>query len=198
MKLALFVKARAISRATLLCGASFILGAAGCGQNKPAAQTVPGSEAPAAASAPAATGPVDVCAIVTPADVATILGPLPAQPPSKTESVGFGIDQCMYVGPKRSGEGAQTIFSQLSVQAGAGKDAADLLQNDADKRKAGVNLAGVGDSAKRNTDGSFIWAQKGPYYCTAQINNGRPPALTADSAAAQLSGLCMKLFSKLK
>jgi hypothetical protein len=139
-----------------------------------------------------------MCGIVTPGDATALLGPLPLQPPAKTESVGFGIYQCMYVGPKRSGGGAQTVFSHLTVAAGTGKDAADLLQNEAEKRHAVVDFSGLGEGAKRSADGSFVWAKQGALSCTAQISNGLPPALTADSATTQLAGLCRKVFSNGK
>jgi hypothetical protein len=141
---------------------------------------------------------IDVCKIVTSADAATILGALPAQPKSDTEHVGFGIDMCMYVGPALSGQGAQTKFARLTVQAGRGKDASDMLQMDADRRKATLNLPGVGEAAKRNEAGSFVSAAQGGVFCTAEINNGLPKGLTAESAASQLGGLCRKIFSSIK
>ena len=192
-----WVSGRAVSVAFLVCSTGMLVGTTGCGKAPPEPA---GSAAAPASGTPSdsATGPIDVCEVVTPDVVTTILGPLPAQPPSKSESVGFGIYQCLYIGPKRSGEGAQTIFSQLSVSAGSGKDAPFLLQNDADKRHAVVNLSGVGDEAKRSADGSFVWAKQGGLYCTAQISNGLPAPLTADSAATQLAGLCTKVFSKVK
>jgi len=80
-----------------------------------------------AAPAPAnAAGPLDVCAIVTPTEAAAILGPLPMQPPSKTDNAGFGMYTCVYLGPAVSGEGAQKRFTRLTVQAGSGKDVPDL------------------------------------------------------------------------
>src|SRR5690349_19434926 len=90
---------------------------------------------------------IDVCGIVTPAKAKAVLGDLPSQPPSKTDHVGFGVDSCLYVGPKLSGAGAQTIFSRLTVQTGSGKDGPDMLQVDADKRKATLPLSGVGEAA---------------------------------------------------
>ena len=141
---------------------------------------------------------VDVCAIVTPAKAKAVLGDLASQPPSKTDHVGFGVDSCMYIGPKLSGAGAQTIFSRLTVQAGTGKDGPDMLQMDADKRKATVPLSGVGEAAKRNQAGSFVWAKQGGVVCTAEIANGLPKALTADSAATALGGLCRDVLAGVK
>jgi len=141
---------------------------------------------------------IDVCAIVTPAKAKAVLGGLASQPPAKTDHVGFGVDTCMYIGPKLSGVGAQTIFSRLTVQTGTGKDGPDMLQSDADKRKATASLAGVGEAAKRNQAGTFIWAKQGGIACTVEIANGLPKGLTADSTAAALGGLCRDIFASVK
>jgi hypothetical protein len=69
------------------------------------------------------------------------------------------------------------------------------MQVDADKRKATIALSGVGDAAKRNADGSFVWAKQGSVYCTADISNGLRKGLTADAAATQLGGLCKKVLA---
>jgi hypothetical protein len=138
---------------------------------------------------------IDVCGIVTPAKAKAVLGALAPQPPATTDHIGFGIDSCLYIGPALSGAGAQTVFSRLTVQAGAGKDAPDMLQMDADKRKATMPLTGVGDAAKRNQAGTFVWAKQGGVVCTAEIANGLPRGLTADSAAAGLGGLCRDVFA---
>jgi hypothetical protein len=160
----------------------------------------PGGEAQSqpADAARTAAGPIDVCSIVTATDAEAVLGPLPMQPPAKTDNVGFGIRACLYVGPALSGQGAQTVFARLTVQAGSGKDAPDLMQMDADKRKATIDLPGVGDAAKRNAAGSFVWARQGGVLCTAEISNGLPAALTADSAASQLGALCRKVLTAAK
>src|SRR5215831_15174024 len=153
----------------------------------------------AAASAFAQTKPaIDVCGIVTPDKAKAVMGSLASQPPVKTDHVGFGVDSCMYIGPKQSGAGAQTIFSRLTVQTGTGKDGPDMLQMDADKRKATASLAGVGEAAKRNQEGTFVWAKQGAVACTAEIANGLPKALTADSAATALGGLCRDIFASVK
>jgi hypothetical protein len=89
------------------------------------------------AGAAKAAGPIVVCGVVTPKEAAAILGPLPTQPPSKTDNAGFGIYTCMYLGPAVSGQGAQTILTRLTVQAGSGRDVPDLMQADADKRRGG-------------------------------------------------------------
>jgi hypothetical protein len=141
---------------------------------------------------------IDVCGIVTPAKAKAVLGALASQPAAQTDHVGFGIDSCMYVGPAMSGSGGQTVFSRLTVQAGAGKDAPDVLQMDADKRKATIPLPGVGDAAKRNQPGTFVWARQGGLVCTAEIANGLPKGLTADTAAASLAGLCRDVFAGVK
>ncbi len=149
-----------------------------------------------ATAAHAQTKPaLDVCAIVTPAKAKAILGALATQPAAKTDHIGFGIDSCMYIGPLMSGQGAQRVLSRLTVQAGSGKDAPDMLQMDADKRQATVPLAGVGEAAKRNPAGTFVWAKQGGAVCTAEIANGLPKGVTADSAAAQLGGLCRDIFA---
>ena len=109
--------------------------------------------------------------------------------------VGFGITACMYVGPALSGEGAQTTFARLTIQAGRGKDPADMLQDDVDKRHATTALANVGDSATRNAEGSFVWATRGGVTCTAEISNGLPPTVTADAAAQGLGHLCQKVLT---
>ena len=141
---------------------------------------------------------IDVCAIVTPEKAKAVLKDLAPQPPVKTDHVGFGVDGCMYIGPKMSGVGAQTIFSRLTVQTGTGKDGPDMLQADADKRQATASLAGVGEAAKRSQVGTFVWARQGGVACTAEISNGLPRGLTADSAAAALGGLCRDIFATLK
>jgi len=141
---------------------------------------------------------IDVCGVVTPAKANALMGGLPSQPAVKTDHVGFGVDACMYVGPKLSGAGAQTIFSRLTVQTGMGKDGPDMLQMDADKRKATLPLTGVGDAAKRNEAGTFVWAKQGRIACTAEIANGLPKGLTADSAATALGGLCRDVFAAAK
>jgi hypothetical protein len=152
-----------------------------------------------AATAFAQTKPaIDVCAIVTPAKAKAVMGELGPQPPVKTDHVGFGVDNCMYIGPKLSGAGAQTIFSRLTVQTGTGKDGPDMLQADVDKRKATASLAGVGETAKRNQAGTFVWAKQGGVACTAEIANGLPKGLTADSAATALGGLCRDIFASVK
>jgi hypothetical protein len=124
------------------------------------------------AGAAKAAGPIVVCGVVTPKEAAAILGPLPTQPPSKTDNAGFGIYTCMYLGPAVSGQGAQTILTRLTVQAGSGRDVPDLMQADADKRKATIDRRGVGDVAKRSANGAFVWSKKGDVYCTAEISNG--------------------------
>jgi hypothetical protein len=155
--------------------------------------------AAAAGAALAQTKPaIDVCAIVTAAKAKAVLGDLAPQPPVKTDHVGFGVDTCMYIGPKISGVGAQTIFSHLTVQTGTGKDGPDMLQTDADKRKATAPLASVGEAAKRSQTGTFIWAKQGGVACTAEIANGLPKGLTADSAATALGGLCRDIFASVK
>jgi hypothetical protein len=152
-----------------------------------------------AAPAFAQTKPaIDVCGIVTPAKAKAVLGDLGPQPPSKTDHVGFGVDTCMYLGPKMSGAGAQTIFSRLTVQTGTGKDGPDMLQADADKRKATLPLAGIGEAAKRNQAGTFVWTKQGGIACTVEMVNGVPKGLTADSAAAALGGLCRDIFAAAK
>jgi hypothetical protein len=153
----------------------------------------------ATGSAFAQTKPaIDVCAIVTAAKAKAVLGDLTPQPPVKTDHAGFGVDTCMYIGPKVSGVGAQTIFLRLTVQTGTGKDGPDMLQADADKRKATASLAGIGEAAKRNQLGTFVWAKQGGVACTAEIANGLPKGLTADSAAAALGGLCRDIFASVK
>ena len=141
---------------------------------------------------------IDVCGIVTPAKAKGVLGDLPAQPPSKTDHEGFGVDMCMYIGPKLSGAGAQSTFARLTVETGTGKDGPDMLQYYADKNKATVPLAGVGESAKRNQAGTFIWAKQGATVCTAEIANGLPKGLTADAAANALGGLCRDVLTAAK
>lgn len=182
-------------RVIVICLALLI--AAGCSRSAPADQKpATASTGPAASTAtPSASGPIDVCSLATPDDAAKILGRLPSQPPSTTDHAGFGISVCMYIGPALSGAGAQTIFPRLTIQAGRGKDAADILQDDVDKRKATTPLSGVGDSAKRNEAGSFVWATKGGVTCTAEISNGLPPTLTPDTAATGLGGLCQKVLT---
>lgn len=153
----------------------------------------------AAASAIAQAKPaIDVCGIVTPAKAKVVLGDLGAQPPAKTDHVGFGVDSCMYIGPRISGAGAQTTFSRLTVQTGTGKDGPDMLQADVDKRKATVPLAGVGDAAKRNPAGTFVWAMHGGVACTAEIANGLPKGMTGDAAATALEALCRDVFAAAK
>ncbi len=153
--------------------------------------------AAAAASAFAQVKPaIDVCAIVTPARAKAVMGDLGPQPPAKTDHVGFGVDMCMYLGPKVSGAGAQTIFSRLTVQTGTGKDGPDMLEADAAKRKATLPLAGVGDAAKRSQAGTFVWSKQGSVVCTAEIAN--PKGLTADAAAAALGGLCRDVLAAAK
>lgn len=141
---------------------------------------------------------IDVCGIVTAAKAKAVMGDLASQPPAKTDHVGFGVDSCMYIGPKLSGAGAQTTFSRLTVQTGTGKDGPDMLQADADKRKATLPLSGVGEAAKRNQAGTFVWAKQGAVVCTAEIANGLPKVLTADSAATALGGLCRDVFAASK
>jgi hypothetical protein len=154
--------------------------------------------AAAAASAFAQVKPaIDVCAIVTPEKARAVMRGMAAQPPVKTDHVGFGVDSCMYIGPKISGAGAQSVFSRLTVQTGTGKDGPDMLQADADKRKATLPIAGLGDAAKRNQAGTFVWAKQGSVVCTAEIANG-PQALTADAAATALGGLCHDVFVAAK
>ena len=142
-----------------------------------------------------AAGPIDVCAAVTPVEAASVMGPLPSQPPSKTDNAGFGMSTCIYLGPRVSGQGAQTVMLRLTVQAGASKDAADMTQYYADTHKATTALAGVGESAKRSADGAFVWAKQGSVYCTAEIANGLPKGSTVDATAAKLGGLCKKVFA---
>ncbi len=167
--------------------------ACGSGSSQPA-DVSKASTSTAQAPATAAAGPIDVCAIVTAADAAALLGSLAPQPPAKTDHAGFGVDDCLYIGPALSGEGAQTRFARLTIQAGRSRDASDMLQADADRRKATEAMPGVGESAKRNGDGSFVWATKGGVTCTGEISGGLPPALTADSAAKGLGDLCAKVF----
>ncbi len=143
------------------------------------------------------TPAIDVCGVVTPAKAKAVLGALAAQPPVKTDHVGFGVDSCMYIGPKVSGAGAQTIFSRLTVQTGTGKDGPDMLQADVDKRKATLPVPGVGEGAKRNQAGTFIWAKQGGVACTAEISSPSN-TLTADAAATMLGGLCRDVFAAAK
>jgi hypothetical protein len=140
---------------------------------------------------------IDVCAMVTPAKAKAVLGEVASQPPAQTDHVGFGVDSCMYITPI-SGAGAHASFSRLTIQTGTGKDGPDMLQMDADKRKATLPLAGVGEAAKRNQTGTFVWAKQGGLACTAEIANGLPKGLTADSAATALGGLCRDIFANVK
>jgi hypothetical protein len=197
---------RAMLAVCLLGGTGLFFAAAGCGGSNSAGNASPRADVPSitpasgAGSTTAATaaGPIDVCGVVTAIEAAAILGPLPPQPPAKTDNVGFGIYACMYVGPALSGQGAQTILARLTVQAGSGKDVPDLMQADADRRKATIDLSGVGEAAKRSANGAFVWSKQGKVYCTAEISNGLPNGLTSDSAASQLGGLCRKIFSNAK
>jgi hypothetical protein len=176
-----------------------LLATSSCGTNKASDTTSsapPAStSAPAAAPASAPAAPIDVCAVVTPTDATAVLGHLSPQPPSATDNVGFGTTMCMYLGPALSGQGAQTRFARLTVSAGRGKDATDLMQMDVEKRHATIDLPGVGDRAKRSENGWFVWAQQDGISCTAEIGVGLPPGLTGDSAASQLGRLCGKIFS---
>lgn len=193
------LKTRSFPAVVIACSLAMVLALAACqksSNSETSSATSKSSEAPSPSSTRASAGPVDVCGVITPQVAESVLGPLPSQPPSKTDSAGFGIYDCMYVGPKISGEGAQTVFSRLTVSTGAGKDAGDMLQMDADKQHATSDLPGVGDSAKRNAAGAFVWAKKGDRYCTAQISNGLPRSLTPDQAATKLGDLCQKLFAK--
>lgn len=167
-----------------------------CNRPAPAETSTATAESPStSATSSAASGPIDICSIVTPADAAALMGSLTPQPPAKTDHVGFGISACMYVGPALSGTGAQTIFARLTIQAGRGKDPADMLQDDVEKRHATTTLPGVGDSAKRNDTGSFVWTSKSGVTCTAEISNGLPPPLTPDTAAQGLGRLCQKVLA---
>ncbi|HWF84513.1 MAG TPA: hypothetical protein VG222_06695 [Vicinamibacterales bacterium] len=188
---------RSLLEVLSLCGVVALASACGGGgsQAAPNAGAKPAAATSTAETATATAGPIDVCAIVTKDEATALLGSLTMQPPAKTDNAGFGIRDCMYIGPALSGAGAQTHFARLMVQAGRTKDAEDLLQADADRRKATVNLSGVGDAAKRNAEGMFVWATKGGIYCTAEISVGLPPKLTADSAAAGLADLCRKIFA---
>jgi len=51
------------------------------------------------------------------------------------------------------------------------------------------------NAAKRNADGTFVWAKQGDVYCTAEIANGLPKGQTADSTAAKLGALCKKVLA---
>jgi len=182
---------RVLASGTILVSA--VACSAGPSGGGPAAAATPA--ATASNAAPSASGPIDVCGVVTREEAAAVLGPLPQQPPSKTDNAGFGTYMCMYLGPALSGEGAQTRFARLTVSAGRGKDAADIMEMKTEKMHATIDLPGVGDRAKRSSDGSFVWAQQGGVGCTAEIAVGLPPALTADSAAAQLGRLCGKVLA---
>ncbi|PYR42605.1 MAG: hypothetical protein DMF93_05390 [Acidobacteria bacterium] len=185
---AALAKNPALFGAWVLCSAVAVVPACGGGNHAapPARGTSPST---------ANTAPIDVCAIVTADDAKALFGPLPMQPPATTDNAGFGVRACMYIGPALSGAGAQTRFARLMVQAGRTKDAVDLLQADADRRKATVDFAGGGDAAKRSADGMFVWETKGGLSCTASIDVGLPSALTADTAAANLADLCRKIFA---
>jgi hypothetical protein len=193
---------RSIARGYALFASMLAAGLVACGCSAPPPDGTTGAKpadtkgAPAAtAAAPAVTGPIDVCAIVKSDDAAALLGPLPMQPPAKTDHAGFGITACLYIGPALSGHGAQTTFAQLMIQAGRGKDASEMLADDAGKRQATETLSGGSGSAKRNAAGSFVSATKGGVYCTAEIKNGLPPSLSSDAAAAGLDALCDKVFA---
>ena len=181
-----------------MCALAVGLCVSACGGGSPQKTTDAAATAtqapPAAGNGSAPSGPIDVCGRVTSADAAAIVGPLAPAAPPKTDHAGFGIYTCMYIGRALSGEGAQTIFARLTVSAGRGTDASDLLQNDATKRHATVDLRGVGDSAKRSEDGTFVWASRGGTFCTAEINH-LPPGLAGDSAASQLGALCGKILA---
>jgi hypothetical protein len=103
----------------------------------------------------------------------------------------------MYTTPVH-GAGANVSFLRLLVQAGSGKDGPDMLQTEADMRKATLPLAGVGDAAKRSQAGTYIWTRQGSVACTAEISNGLPKGLTADSAATALGGLCRDVLAAAK
>jgi hypothetical protein len=137
---------------------------------------------------------IDVCGIVTPPKAKAVLGEVVTQPPVKTDHAGFGVDACVYMTPVH-GAGANVSFLRLTVQAGTGKEGPDMLQTEADMRKATLPLTGVGEAAKRNQAGTFIWAKQGSVGCTAEIANGLPKTLTADSAAAALGGLCRDVLA---
>jgi len=150
-----------------------------------------------ATAASAQTKPaVDVCGIVTAAKAKAVLGEVVTEPPVKTDHVGFGVDSCMYITPI-SGGGAHASFLRLTVQVGSGKDGPDMLQMDADRRKATLPLAGMSD-AKRSQSGTFVWAKQGGVACTAEIANGLPKGLTADAAATALGGLCRDALAGAK
>jgi hypothetical protein len=87
----------------LLGGTGLFFAAAGCGgstsaNNATSRAAAPATMPPSGAGSTTATnaaGPIDVCGVVTPSEATAILGPLPAQPPSKTDNAGFGIYTCM-------------------------------------------------------------------------------------------------------
>ena len=183
-----------------IAGVALLSALISCGTSPSKSATASGATSTAAspAAAAASSGPIDVCAAVTPAEATTVFGSLPAQPPSKTDDAGFGTYTCMYIGPALSGEGAQTRFARLTVSAGRSKDATEMMQMDAEKRHATVDLPGVGEAAKRSDNGWFVWARQSGVSCTAEISVGLPPTLTGDSAAVQLGRLCGKVFEQAR
>jgi len=138
---------------------------------------------------------IDVCGIVTAPKAKTVLGEVVTQPPVKTDHAGFGVDACVYMTPVH-GAGANVSVLRLTVQAGTGKEGPDMLQTEAEMRKATLPIAGVGESAKRNQAGTFIWAKQGAVACTAEIANGLPKGVTADAAAIGLAGLCRDVLAR--
>lgn len=180
-------------------GIMLVLGSAACGGGAPQsgrgqAASSSAGQAASAAQSPAASGPIDVCGIVTADDATGVLGTLAPQPKIVTDKAGFGTYTCLYIGPALGGEGAQTRFARLTVSAGRGKDAADIMEMDAERRHATIDVSGAGDAARRSENGSFVWAKKGGVECTAEIAVGLPPGLTGDAAAGKLAALCGKVF----
>lgn len=54
------------------------------------------------------------------------------------------------------------------------------------------------DAATRNQAGTFVWARQAGVVCTAEVANGLPKGLTADSAATALGNLCRDVFAAVK
>lgn len=156
-----------------------------------AAATVQATSNPAAAG-----GAIDVCAIVTVADVQPFVrDPVTASPRTDLTGEASGC------------EFATAADVNVEVTTVSGDQAATAWAEQAD---TGIALSGVGDQAVREPGSAIMWAIKGSVMCSVDISdsqassyvglasedaNGNIPDDSANSFSQKLGALCNKIFA---
>jgi hypothetical protein len=191
---------------------SMALVVAACGGAGAAAGTVSGGGATAASGGGATTAPVgsaggasgglDVCQVVTQADVAPFFtSPMTAESDTSLSGETSG---CVYQVSPHDG------LPPMQIQAVVGDQAAGAYAAFTGGNEGALALSGIGDHAVRSPGSASFAAIKGSTFCTVELGSGNNahyaglptadadgnlPDAGAEAYALRLGALCAKIFA---